>query len=167
LKRLSVVDVMGLVVEGAVDAVVEMARVAEAMDLSAVAVVMDLEQVDVVVVMAPIEVLLEAVPEAVDPALQSIRMIPMLSQALVHKILQGSSTCPFDYLARSVALLASTRKVETEAEIFLFIRRRDSRLESVGCSTSSAKSNHAGQSYGWGIHDQNQSPQVFITSYTT
>jgi hypothetical protein len=46
-------------------------------------------EVDVVVVTAPIEVLHEADHEVVDPALPSTRTTPMLSQALVHRTLQG------------------------------------------------------------------------------
>ena len=88
-KRPSAADVMDPVVVEAVDVVVEMGHVVEAMDLSAAAVVTDPEVVDAVVVMAPIEVLHEADHEVVDLALPSTRTTPMIFQALVHRTLQG------------------------------------------------------------------------------
>jgi hypothetical protein len=88
-KLLNVVDVMDLVAVEAADVAVEMPHVAEAMDLSAAAAVTEPEVVDVVVVMEPIEVVHEAVHEVGDLVLLSTRTTPMLSQALVHRTLQG------------------------------------------------------------------------------
>jgi hypothetical protein len=153
-KRLSVVDVMDLVVVEAVDAVVEMARVAEAMDLSAVAVVTDPEVVDVVVVMVPIEVLHVADHEVVDPALPSTRTTPMLSQALAHRTLQGQPYASFRIVGDSIWSCWHLLEGSRSKQKFPFIwRRKDSRRKLWIVVRVQPKSNHACQSYGWNIHE--------------